>query len=144
MTQAPPKQSGNSWLKLDDLTENSYSVVMENTTTRTQYGPSANIKLAEIQEKGLVLRVPTQSCSKGHSLHILITRTQTPRNPQRPVQLEITAKVVDEECEERSPFKLVSLQFYQIHEAQWLNFIKNLLDRQKSINNLVKGIQGLD
>jgi hypothetical protein len=118
------------------------SVVNTTTETRTSKNDK-NIRLVEIQNRGMTLEIPTRKCNEGHNLIIEIVGT-TPRKKE--FKFSCTAKV--EKLEPGNPLQgehvdRIDVIFMQYDEHAWEDFLYEFSQRQAEILDFFERAKGL-
>ncbi|MEW6056495.1 MAG: hypothetical protein AB1540_07755 [Bdellovibrionota bacterium] len=139
----PPKPL----LKASDFKNFEYSVLLSNTTTKTDLLDSARIRIIEISDRGLVLKAPKSVCSEGHMLELFIFPAKAgvrlpfaPHGKKVPGMFSITGKTKsvtpDGDRNQR-----IDVEFYQFDEWEWKDFISCFQNRQARVDKIIKAIQ---
>ncbi|MBI3544654.1 MAG: hypothetical protein HY075_15390 [Deltaproteobacteria bacterium] len=74
----------NSLIKRDDFVEIKYLILVKNSTTKTEVKAAEAVTIAELRERGLVLRLPSGACMSGHMLLLQILPKTNLVPKQRP------------------------------------------------------------
>jgi hypothetical protein len=112
---------------------------LTNTTTQTPFRKEFKIKLAQLQERGLLLEAPRKSCALGHSLLIRIDLPKSSRNEA--VRFEGTGKVERVQTYEQGG-DLISIALLQFDEAVWEALNRTLSARQEEIADYFAATRG--
>jgi len=139
-----PKK-GSGFLKASDFDNLDYSVLLENTTTRTEIHDARKVRMVEFMEKGAILRVHRHSCAKGHMLQLYVVPNRTDLKvsemPKSEVNFPglfiITGKVI-EIAPGGSAADMITLEFYQYNEKSWKAFVGSFAKRQKEVDRIIK------
>lgn len=135
-----------SWIKASDFVETIFCIKVRNTTTNSKTAEIKNIKVEEIGENGLMLRLPTTVCALGHHLILDLLKKKVGLQslgggalPPQEETLFVTGKVIEiENCDKSANY--VNIQFYQFDELKWKGFVNECINRQKEVNRIVKVI----
>ncbi len=94
------------------------------------------VQLIELQEQGVVLQLPPNSCSTGHNLTLTIEVI----SPAKRVEFETTSKV--KAVERMEDAQWVTLQFLQFKDEDWKAFNKVYSSRQDQILDFFESVKG--
>ncbi|HAR41654.1 MAG TPA: hypothetical protein DCS07_03330 [Bdellovibrionales bacterium] len=131
----------NQWIKAKDFLKTTFEISVKNVTTHTSVAASTVIDLIEVNENGLVLKLPKSAGALGHLLMIRIVRKKEQQTKNSTdFTFDFTGKVIAMDALEATA-SAVSLQFYQFNENDWKNFLKESAERQNSVNALIKKVQ---
>jgi hypothetical protein len=143
--------SDNSLLKTDDFKNFEFSVFLVNTTTQTQLVDSNKVQISEFLKNGIVLRVPKNTCSVGHSLMVyLIESSKSPRVLKRipsdgvPGAMVLTAKVneVESLSKDQNQEVFITLELMQFVEKEWKNLIGQFEAVQGRVSETLNKLKG--
>ncbi len=139
MTSSTP----SAWINIRDFVQTSFSFAVRNVTTGIRLKDDLPPEIVELRDSGIQLKIPKKSAALGHFLHFLIKERVVPpaELPRPPKEIQVTGKIVHEE-EFNADFKIVDLQFHQFNEREWNNFLTECSHRQRSVDALMRKIQG--
>ncbi len=137
-----------SKIKVSDLKNFEYSVVMGNTVTQFQILESSKIKIIEFTEKGMKIQMPQNSSAQGHNLLLFIypnisgkTVKHLPKDHETKGLIQITAKVATVEQDSKPGKQLYNLEFLQFTEKEWTAFLKKFQILQQQADAIFKTIK---
>ena len=98
-----------------------------------------HIELLEIREHGMILSVPLNVCSAGHSLVITLTILGLGAMP-----FEVSIDGIVKESEKTSKAQeRISVEIKNNNSVRWRGFCKLFSEKQDSINDLLRRLKGL-
>lgn len=110
---------------------------IENSTTRTTVNHAELIKLIQFLEKGMVLEIPSKSCSKGHNLIIKINVL----NSNKVQEFDTTAKVVELDTTSKESDTIV-VNLTQYDGDTWVQLQSIYSSRQDDIEKFLQAARG--
>lgn len=105
--------------------------------TDKKAGEDHRIQILELMEEGLILEMPSRSCSAGHSLFIEI---QT-KGAKRDIKLEFRVKVVEAESIDKNVDR-IQVELTQFDNYSWNKFCGLFSSRQKEIEDFFEAVKG--
>ena len=128
-----------------DLKQLKHRIMFKNDTSGTESINDKRNTLVELQEKGIILRVPKLSCAQGHNISIFLvplplkTRISKIRDINKIEEsLEIIGKVtkLTPVEDDKSELVTITVTFTQYDKKEWYYLVKQYIDKQIAINNL--------
>lgn len=138
-TQEALQAGDEDLLKVSDFSSAKIHITLQNTTTKTAARAEPPIMVAEFLERGLVLEVPSRSCSAGHA--VLIVAEVTLPNGTHFV-FEATAKVDKHEPIPNSDTDQISVIMLQFDEGDWEKLQNAFGARQNEIEDFFNSARG--
>lgn len=133
-------------ININDYKSTRHIFLSRNESSGTSIVDPQLIQLIEIEEKGIKLKMPKNSCQKGHNLTIFIFEY---KNNFEPVKIptegkvkgsfDCIGKVVNIDIIENETYSIVEIEFSQIDEKPWMDLVK----KYKSINDKIRNISAM-
>lgn len=137
-----------SILKASDFKDFNYSVLLSNTTANTDVLDSARIRILELSDRGMILKMPKGICAAGHMLMVFVfpgkpevRMPMSPANKEVDGMFAITAKV-SEVTQDGERYIRVNVDFYQFRQNEWEEFVDCFKNKQERVNKIINTIQG--
>jgi hypothetical protein len=133
------------WVRAKDYVETSVWVELENSIGHTRVGRQAGIELVEMEDKGVVLKMPERLCALGHLLSLrfgkrIMRHLEPADSAIFQETFRATAKVIESGLVERG-WQLVTLKFYQYQEEDWKKFTAEYSNRQSEMSRRLRLLQ---
>lgn len=146
-----PLKNVLKFFKSKDYSSTQHVVVLANLTTRTELRFLDNVKISEVGERSIVLRMPKNSCNIGHRLLVHIMPKEVAQqlgkanlhvNLQAEMQdvLSVNAEVKEMEAV-GTKLTLVTADLTVYVEKDWKEFVKLRSSIQKKVDRLFKRIK---
>jgi hypothetical protein len=118
-------------------------VKLENVTSRTKIPKSANAKVLEVLEKGMILEFEHGHCQKGHQMLLnLVIAIPKGATEEDLIQFSTSAKTIEYTVNEESGTGRAVLDFVQFDTDGWQKILKLFAERQKQIADFIAGARG--
>ena len=116
-----------------DFESMEFDIRVTSSTSGVVFPESANVKLIQFLDDGLLIQMPTKSCAAGHRL---LVDVQGKNSKGELIQLEGTAQVkaiqnLSENADQ------VTTKMIQFNEEKWKSLIEILSERQKEVTNFL-------
>ncbi|MBY0470942.1 hypothetical protein K2X30_07200 [bacterium] len=118
-------------------------VTLENITSRTKIPKSADVKVLEVLEKGMVLEFQHGHCQKGHQMLLNLT-IGIPKGAteEEVIKFSTSAKTIEYGMNEESGAGRAVLDFIQFDGDGWQKILTIFAERQKQIAEFLSGARG--
>jgi hypothetical protein len=115
-------------------------ITLMNTTTDTQAKKSEKqIRLVEVQNRGMTLEIPSRTCNEGHNLIIELVGTT---HRKKEFTFSCTAKVENLQPVQEGVDR-IDVTFMQFDERAWEDFLYEFTQRQAQIFDFFERAKGL-
>jgi hypothetical protein len=132
----------SSLIRKEDFNSLRHEVLFRNDTSGTQINSVAINRLCEVQEDGIIISTPLNSCKKNHNLtvylfsHLSEKKLTLPPPKKMKGFIEVTGKIEKEEIEDEILY--VTIRFNQFDEYRWKKIYQQYVKIQDDINNLIE------
>lgn len=124
--------------KAEDFESIRLIIRFKNFTTNTEVKDYTKNSLIEVGEKSLVLEVPEKSCNAKHNVMVKVSRQKKKLEEEL---LNATGKVAEIENVGEG-FLKIKVEFVQVDDESWTNFLSMYSNRQDEIENFLKAARG--
>lgn len=133
-----PQNHSEELIRLSDFSSMHIEVQLQNNTTHMPIRSEPPVVLLELQERGMVLEIPSKSCSQGHNLMVEMRAT----TPDRAVYTFTSTARVNELENYPDGTDRVTLALLQFDEDVWESFCKSFSSRQDEIEQFFRAAKG--
>ncbi len=142
---APKKTLLSDFLNEDDYKELGHSIVLRNDTSGISFLNSENISILELKEDSLCLKLPANTCQKGHGMTFILFRSLLKKkfskfpNIDSTKGLPLIGKVI--EYDKSGDYIFIELKFTQFNEKAWSKVIGQYKNQQEKIESLIAEVK---
>jgi hypothetical protein len=122
-----------------------FKILLRNETSHTQLTKSELLSVIELQENGILLKLPLNACQKSHNVTLFLLDADTPSPQKLPdngsikgVLFEAISKVVTIEINPSdNKFVTAELSFSQYDVQHWKIVLQHCVDHQDKITAII-------